>query len=532
MTPEALIMESMFMVPTKEGEDVNFRLNNEQRQLDNNLTGRDLIPKARQMGVSTYFLGRYLAVCLSKRNRRAVIVSHERESTERLLYRVRYFIENIRGPKPVTEHLSKSEITFPKTGSMFYIGTAGSRKFGRGDTITHLHCSEYAYWMNSKTLLGGLLDAVPMSGEVALESTGNGVGNDYHSRCIRASGARGGWRLHFLNWLDFGEYSLDLSKKETDWLMANLDENLGEPALSSILTPGQLAWRRLKLEEKEFDIPLFEQEYPITLEQCFQASGRSIFYKVLYEQTDKWIQQDKDLHVLDPHPIRGKIYSIGADVSAGVGKDNAAIQVICVNPTDGGPMEQVATWAHNRVGPDVLAGKIADLGRLFNDAYVTVENNNHGIVTLYELQNLYDSYLIFESGSSAGAPSSDDAELYRLGHRTTSRTKPLMIGKLRTALAKDIITHDPLTRGELSTFVETETGSLEAEEGCMDDRVMAYACCVLGMERAAIYASPEEAAADRRKLTPSPFSMEAIIKELRQGNDQYPIKPQHESTRR
>lgn len=528
MTPEALIMESMFRVPTKEGEDVDFCLNREQRQLDQNLTGRDLIPKARQMGVSTYFLGRYLAVCLSRRNMRAVIVSHERESTERLLFRVRYFIENIRGPKPVTEHLSKSEITFPKTGSMFYIGTAGSRKFGRGDTITHLHCSEYAYWMNPKALIGGLLDAVPLSGEVAIESTGHGVGNDYHSRCIRAAQGRGGWKLHFLNWLNFSEYSMNLTTDEEDWLMANLDETLGEIELAKILTPGQLAWRRLKLEEKDFDQANFEQEYPITLEQCFQATGRSIFYKVLYEPTNDWQQQDRNFWVLDPHPIKDKVYSIGADVSAGVGQDNAVIQVVCVNPSEGRPMEQVACWADNRVSPDILAGKIADLGRLFNNAYVTVENNNHGIVTLYELQNQYEPHLIFESGSS-GPAATEEVELYRLGHRTTSRTKPLMIGKLRTTLAKDLITHDPLTKDELDTFVETETGALQAEEGCMDDRVMAYACCVLGMERAALYATPEERAADTGKKTLNPFSMEAIIKELGQNRGDYPIKPQHGS---
>jgi hypothetical protein len=40
---------------------------------------------------------------------------------------------------------------------MFYIGTAGARKFGRGDTITDLHCSEVAFWENAKELTAGLL---------------------------------------------------------------------------------------------------------------------------------------------------------------------------------------------------------------------------------------------------------------------------------------------------------------------------------------------------------------------------------------
>jgi len=87
MTPEAVIIESMFRVVTKEGEDVDFILNDTQKILDENLTGRDLIPKARQEGVSTYFLARYTAACLRRRNVKAVIISHESESTQRLLTR-------------------------------------------------------------------------------------------------------------------------------------------------------------------------------------------------------------------------------------------------------------------------------------------------------------------------------------------------------------------------------------------------------------------------------------------------------------
>ncbi len=77
MTPEAIIIESMFKVVTKEGDDVPFVLNSTQRRLDDGLTGRDLIPKARQEGVSTFFLARYTAACLRKRNVKAVIISHE-----------------------------------------------------------------------------------------------------------------------------------------------------------------------------------------------------------------------------------------------------------------------------------------------------------------------------------------------------------------------------------------------------------------------------------------------------------------------
>ena len=182
-TRESYIIESLLMIANKAGDDVPFILNPAQRKLDEDLTGRDIIPKARQEGISSYFLGLATVKCLYKRNTRAVVIAHEDKSTQRMLNKVRYFLDNIRGDlKPVLGSNSKNEITFPKTNSMFYIGTAGAKKFGRGDTITDLHCSEVAFWNNPKELTSGLSQAVPRSGSLSLESTGLGVGNWYQRR--------------------------------------------------------------------------------------------------------------------------------------------------------------------------------------------------------------------------------------------------------------------------------------------------------------------------------------------------------------
>ena len=63
LTREAVVMEAMFKVADKDGIDLSFKLNAAQTELDSNISGRDLIPKARQRGVSTYFLARYTAAC-------------------------------------------------------------------------------------------------------------------------------------------------------------------------------------------------------------------------------------------------------------------------------------------------------------------------------------------------------------------------------------------------------------------------------------------------------------------------------------
>ena len=527
MTPEALIIENLFMVVNKDGKDVPFKLNSAQRTLDAHLTQRNIVPKARQEGISTYFLARFTAACMMKRNVKAVIISHDTESTQRLLQRCNYFLDNLRIDKrPVVGRSSLNTITFPKMDSMLYIGTAGSKKFGRGDTITHLHCSEYAYWPNPKDLLSGLLQAVPMTGEISIESTGNGKGNDYHKRTMRAFNKQSVWKCHFFPWHTFEEYQLPLSENEKLTLCSNLIEDWKEPELLEMgLTPEQLAWRRIKLEELDYDIGLFEQEYPMTIDQCFKASGQSLFQSVNYKESEDWCSLGNHLYVKRGHPRPGYTYSLGADPSGGTGGDNAGICVFCVDTG-----EQVAEYAHNFIEPDTFGVKCVDIGRMFNEAFLTVESNNHGPVTIKMIRDEgYPENKIYMM-ESTGGEFSEDPTLMQFGFRTTKRTKPILIGNLRTMLIKDLTIHSPSLNDELSTFIEHENGELGAQENCHDDRVIASALAAIGMSRAALYASPKKAYVRERDKTKSPFTLDAIIEELRSRGKRLPISPQHNTT--
>lgn len=529
MTPEALAITTMFRIVDKDGRDVPFELNSPQQQLDDSITGRDIIPKARQRGVSSFFLARYTAACLIKRNVRAVVVSHESDATQRLFDRCHYYVSNVRGPAPEVGRAGLNVMTFPKTNSQIYIGTAGSRKFGRGDTITHLLCSEYAYWPHPKELLSGLLDAVPTSGEIAIESTGNGSGNDYHRRVIRAAEGKSQWKCHFFSWLDAPEYRVPLDEEQAEFVMNNLDEDLEEPQLVSDwgVDAEQIIWRRQKLEEKDYDLALFKQEYPLTLAECFQAAGQSIFHKVNFQPTGAWKYQGSHLYTLDPHPMQGMTYVLGADPAGGIGDagDNSAIEIFCVDL-----QEQVAEYSHNRIAPDAFGEKVNDLGRMFNNAFVVVESNNHGPVTLDALRRLeYDDSLIYYM-DNATAMGYEDRGLMQMGFRTSSRTKPIMIGKLRTAVASTWIIHSEMLADEMSTFIEHETGELAAQKGAHDDRVMASACAIMGVERAGLFASPKhyEATAGGRRYK-DPFAMDTIIEEMRGRGKGFPIRDQHAS---
>lgn len=523
MTPEADIVEALFRIPTKEGVDVDFILNSAQRKLDENLTGRDLVPKARQEGVSSYYLARYTAACMMYRNVRAVVISHDIESTQRMLGRVQYFIHNIKGPKPKIKNMSKNEITFPKMDSMFYLGTAGAKQFGRGDTITHLHCSEFAFWPNAKRLMTGLLQAVPETGEIGIESTGNGL-NDYYQRCMRAAKGQSRWTSHFLPWHTFEEYTVKTTPEDDERIMGSLDEDLGELELVGHLTPGQILWRRRKLEDLNYDMSDFMQEYPMTLSECFQATGESIFYKTNYQPCDEWKRVERNTWILDGHPDPLKHYILGVDVAGGVGLDSSVVEILCMED-----MEQVGEYVDNKIAPDRLAGRVLSLGKMFNEAYLVVEQNNHGLVTVSYIRDAMNRGEYAHIKLYRMPTTTKTQPLLSMGIKTTARTKPLMIGNLRKLLADDIIYHSDVLHTELSTFVEKETGALEAEDGCHDDTVIALACAAMGINKAGLFL-PREAPPPRNTYK-DPLLFDNILEDLRGRGQSFPISPQHRAER-
>lgn len=524
LSREGIIIENFFMIPDKAGNDVPFVLNPAQRRYDQEKTNYDLIPKARQEGISSYKLAELTVKCLYKRNTRAVVISHDQESTERLFKRVHYFIDNFRGPAKPKKlgQGSKREIVFPKTNSTFYIGTAGSRKFGRGDTITDLHCSEAAFWEDPKTLFSGLSDAVPINtGTITLESTGNGH-NWYYQRVKDALDGRSHYKIHFFNWQDFPEYDLEVSEEEKEHILATLDPEYEEDRLwnEGILTIGQLKFRRLKLAEKDWDLQLFKQEYPMSLDECFQSTSTGLFSKVLYDPNYKYWQVVyktgvQSLHADVNHPMPGYHYVLGLDPSEGVGNDNAVIEVICLETGN-----QVAEWVSGHLEQDVQAEKLLELGYLYNTGFLVVERNK-GMVALKVIRDSnYPSHLIYREKPSPTEP------LMKMGFNTTAKSKrPLIIGLLRMYLRDSMTIYSESLKSELDTFKEHESGKLEAEQGAKDDRVMALAMCVAGFQKAALYMGDTRHVDMIPVEIADPFCLESIIKELSsRSNHGFPIR--------
>jgi hypothetical protein len=318
-----------------------------------------------------------------------------------------------------------------------------------------------------------------------------------------------------LPWHTFSEYNLPVDEKEAEEILASLDPELEEDILVNEhgLTAGQVKFRRYKLAEKDWDVDLFKQEYPMSLDECFRATGKSLFHKVNYKPTNTWQKMGPHFWGLTDHPLTSYHYAVGVDPAAGVGADNSVMEIICLET-----QEQVGEWVYDRLGPDELGLKAAQLGRVYNNAFITVERNNHGIVTLKTLRDSYDKRLIYRDTFGKDM-------LMTSGFATSSRIKKEgAVGFLRTMLVEELTIHSPQLKSELDTFVEKEDGRLEAEDGYNDDRVMAMTMCVVGIGKA-VRAHIEPVRPE--PIGVRPFTLEHIIDELRARGKKFPIPPQH-----
>lgn len=527
LSPYGLVIETLFRVIDKHGEVVDARLNHYQRLLDANWTRRNIIPKARRLGVSTYVGLRYVAKCLGEENRRCSIISHDAEATKMLLDKVRFTLDNLKGPRADIDRNNRNEIVFKKTNSTIYIGTAGSRNFGRGDTITDLHCSEIAFWSDPIKLVRGLFQAAK-EGEITIESTGNGVGNWYHRQCKLAESGKG-FTLHFFNWTQMPEHALSFAEPEAlsslsqvqspkDRFLANLIEDYEETSLLGVLTPEQLNWRRDTITtDFDGDLRSFKQEYPLTLDECFQSTGYSFFQKVRYVPSLEWKRHSRFLWQLDGHPRPGFTYVIGADVSGGVGRDRSVAEVLCCDTN-----EQVAEYTNAGIAPDVFGLELASLGRVFNLATINPERNNHGLTTISELLKSYPSHLVHKPRVH-GSPDRDAGAITAYGTNTDMINRGFMLGALKRDLSRERIIHSPELKGELDTFIEKESGKVEADDQCFDDRVMALSMANIIVEQAAIRSA---------SLRPSnvtvlnPFSLDHMLDYFENKRTGLPIKEQ------
>lgn len=483
---------------------VRFRLNQIQDRYNSQRTSRDIILKARQFGFTSFILAEFTIEALSVPNTRVVIVAQLAATAVMMLRKVQTYISRLYDEDKFRdiplEVESKNEIRIRETNSTIYIGTAESKKFGRGDTVHRLLLSEYAQYENPEDITTGIMQTVPATGRIVIETTANGY-NHFRDLYYASKRNQTTFKSFFFPWFLHTEYQTigaPLTDKSREELA--LQEQIPE------ITDNKLRWYRKKKIEMDYstnDPTLIRQEYPATDHEAFISSGNKVFNTKALETLLAKVKRpimvgDVDVNghfTTDVYgfvsiwelPKPGLSYVIGGDPSEGLSTGDPAAAVVMERVS----ARIVAVW-HGYKDADQFGDDLTGLGLFYNTAVVGPEANNHGIATIIKIrdngyQNLYNRV-------SYDTVSQKTSE--QLGWKTDLKTKPMMIGELK-ALVRDGQVDIPDERiiTEMLSFEEKEKTNQNQEYkkmgaalGAHDDFVIATAIAV-----------------QLRKFTPTPF---------------------------
>jgi len=487
-------IEKYFKIVNKKRRRVPFKFNVAQAFIERSLKegrskgfSRFLILKARKQGASSLILAKLLIRCLTLENRRAVVVSHESGATQRLLGRVYEYKDSLNPPPPIDTESTK-EMSFPETGSKYYLGTAGSRAFGRGDDTTDLHISELDWWEHSEVLTG-LLESCVEDAEVFIETTGNGFGSKFHGLWTGAKKGENEYYPIFIPWFLSEEYDRPNLVGE-DFVLDDMEEKY---RARYGLRLSQMAWRRNKL--RLMDRPdLFPQEYPADDMEAFLSSGANVFdtgvLSEWYNMPKKFLDGvlvDKEGVIEFVEQARGWLrvflkpkadvsYRIGSDVAEGIENEAKDRDYSTGVVKHGQTWEQVAVLQY-RVDPDVHAERLNLVGRYYNVAKLCVERNGPGIATLSFLQkthkypSLYYSKVLDER---------TQRETQKFGWDQNEKTRGMLIALQKKAVREKLSrVYDQRVIMEHMSFVTNSHGKDEATAGAHDDLVIADALATM-----------------------------------------------------
>jgi hypothetical protein len=441
--------------------------------LDAFLTQRQiLILKARQIGFSTLVCAYVLWLTLFRPEQKVILLSRREDDAEALLAMVKYAYERLpewvreRAPAMVTNTLS--EIAFANE-SVIESHPSKSNP-ARGRTVNLIVADEWAFFENAEDAWASLEPTADIGGQIIALSTANGWGNLFHRMWNATRAGLNDFHPIFYSWRAVPE-------RDDEWYRSKLESAKAQ----------QTAHK-------------FHQEYPNSETEAFILSGNMVFDPDLLKAIEtndgetgyllrgpgifEFRQQPRGAITVWKLPLPGHRYVIGADTAEGLEHgDYSSAHVIDVDTG-----EVVATW-HGHEDPDAFGDQLILLGRFYNRALIGVEVNSSGLTTAKTLQRNSYPRIYYRR-------TLDDQNRNRvttkLGWRTTSSSKPLMIDDLNKALREGELTvYCEFTVAELTQFVRDEKGKMGGSP--FDDRVISLAIAQQMRQHAG---SPEYLAAE------------------------------------
>lgn len=437
---------------------------------------RILVLKSRREGITTLEQGLTYQDAATRYNRMNVTLAHLAESTRRIFEIARLMQERDPFAPPIDGPGNQTKIHFPTLNSSFFIGTAGSVGFGRGDTLQRVHGSEVSKWCKGprqqllvSDLVAGLTEAAS-HGEVTLETTADGV-EWFCNTWNESKRGLNSWYRIFLPWfMSRFNRAVPGTFSETE-IRDTLSDEEKELIRIHRLDFAQIAWRRGKIRDLK---GLFKQEYPEDDVTCFLTSGTMYFDLDSLELLARAIagapsparveKVPGGLITYWELPKKGLTYAAGTDTSEGLpGCDENGTFI--VERTTGRHVASV----YGLLSMADQAKYGVRLCHEYNDCLWGIERNNtSGGAVIERVRGLGYKNLYRFKGD-------------RDGWSTDSLTRPIVLDNLRQFIIDHpLLDGVPVLRSselvsQLMTFKLQSGGSYAADSNCKDDAVLAAA---------------------------------------------------------
>lgn len=501
------------LAANKTNQKLNTRLtpfvyNPIQDHIEKNIGQYNICLKPRQIGLTTWFLMRRIFVMsLITTGTNGFLISQSgQKATEHfaMVKRALHWVgaQNVQDFSANdltialhanllhTTYSNRKEIIFDQLGNTIQLGSAEVEEAGQGSTLHHVVASEVARWPgNPEETLANLKEAITLEGTLDMESTANGAGGYFYEEFFRAEKGLSEFTPHFHQWWFQPEYRIELSIEQQMEMVKDLQADEERLIALHKLDLQQIAFRRQKKKSLRHN---FDEKYPEDPVTCFLIQGIGFFDKEVLAARYQELQAYKPLQSRGNGSIRifrkripGRIYIVGADPAAGrmITSEKTDFSAAVVIDLDTG--EQQASY-QARLPPDDFALDLEDLGRLYNNALISVErgvgadSGGDGGTVLMTLKNQKYANIYKHKEHWKDKKNNKTEVLTQEGLPMSSRTRPVALNKLKFIVDNyPELIHDIETVKQCLTFVRNEKGRPEASAGNHDDTVLANAIAQL-----------------------------------------------------
>lgn len=395
----------LYYIKDENGNKVLFQMNAVQEYIHDNLWFFNIIPKARQLGVTTFFAVLYLDQILFSENKTAGIIAHKMEDMKKIFRnKIKFAWDNLhpwmKAKIGEPDGDSAYELSWKDRGSSIFVSTST-----RSGTVQYLHISEFGYICQkfpdrAEEIVTGAINSVHAGNMVSIESTAAGHEGYFYDFCMEAEKMRKeareltelDFKLFFFPWWIDERYTIDsvhfvIPKELQDYFKLLKDKHAIE------LTDGQQRWYTKK---KQLNRDKMFAEYPSTLDEAFMANQEGSYYGA--EMNRVYLTKRITILPVDPK------YPVDTYWDIGMSDDTIVLFVQSIGPV----IRFVDSYKNRGEGLKHYVGVLKERGYRYGRHYfphdIEVRDMSTGVsrkTTLYDL-GLFDIVVAAKVGIQDG----------------------------------------------------------------------------------------------------------------------------------